>query len=114
MLAALIGQRSPRPDRHIVFPASEITTMWTPRQAVQLITRRLVHWESIGEWDGGGWHLLDASEGLTRWLSRYERHHPGVWKETAERGRRVTLEGDHFDYRLIPLDAGLMLERRPR
>ena len=47
-------------------------------------------------------------------MSRYERHNPGVWEVIAERGRRIILEGDHFDYRLIPLDAGLMLERRPR
>ena len=88
--------------------------MWTPGRVVQFLKRNPAHWERAGEWDGSEWRLREYSEGLTDWLSRQERENPDVWRVAGKEGQRITIRGEHFDYRLTSRGAGLMIERRPR
>ena len=88
--------------------------MWTVKRVVQLLKRNVVRWEPVGEWDGTAWHLRKRSKGLEEWLERREREHPDAWRAIAEGGRRLTILGEHFDYRLTPRGAGLLIERNPR
>ena len=88
--------------------------MWTPWPVVQFFKRNLARWERTGEWDGSGWHLRECSDRLSVWLAQKERDNPDVWRVAAKEGRRITIQGFHFDYRLTAQGAGLMMERRPR
>ena len=71
-------------------------------------------WERIGEWDGGGWHIREHADspGLMEWMSRQEWRDSDVWSRAVREERRMTVDGRHFDYRLIPQGDGLTLERR--
>ena len=77
------------------------------------VRQRFRRWERIGEWDGGGWHIREHSDGLTDWISRQERKDPEVWSSAVRKGRRFTIHGGRFDFRLEPQGDGLTLERRP-
>ena len=88
--------------------------MTTPGHVVRFLMRNLARWEPNGEWDGSRWSLRDSSDGLTSWLSRQEWENPDVWRVAAKAGQRITIQGQHFDYRLTSLGAGLMMERRRR
>ena len=88
--------------------------MWTPGRVVQFLKRYFARWERIGDWDSSVWHLHESSQGLREWLSRQERENPGAWRAAANEGRRITIRGEHFDYRLTPRGEGLVMERRPK
>ena len=87
--------------------------MLTPRGLLHALKHNLARWERIGEWDESGWHLREHSDGLADWISRQERRDSDVWSLAVRQGRRTTIHGGRFDYRLVPQGDGLTLERRP-
>ncbi len=92
----------------------KVLRMWTPGHTVQFLRQYFARWEPNGEWDGSEWRLRERSEGLRDWLSRQERENPDVRRVAAKEGRRITINGEHFDYRLTPRGDGLVMERRPK
>ena len=90
--------------------------MSTPERVARFFKHPLarMRWERTGEWDGSAWQLRESSNGLTAWMSRQEWDTPNVWRVAAEEGRAMAIQGRHFDYRLTPLGAGLVMERKSR
>ena len=82
---------------------------------LEFIKRKLNRWESIGSWRNGEWSIEKASEGLLEWLRETEQRDPSVWDKLARSGRRFTIHGEHYDYRVTTLPGsgpGLVVERR--
>ena len=83
----------------------------------ELLKRLFAGWESIGEYTGGQWDIRGASEDLLATLDGMERNRPAIWADAAVRGRRITVKGQHFNYRITPTRSEglrLVIERKTK